>query len=168
MEIQLENMQDKVEITEDIVELIKKTIELSLNLEKFTLESEVSVLLVDDNEIRQINREHREIDRPTDVLSFPMVEMQDGEIISDEGDFDLEEELILLGDIVVSMETCVRQANEYGHSIKRELAFLITHSVFHLLGYDHMEPEQEKKMIGKQEEVLALMGLKRDEERNLG
>jgi len=73
-----------------------------------------------------------------------------------------------LGDIGVSMETCVRQANEYGHSIKRELAFLITHSVFHLLGYDHMEPEQEKKMIGKQEEVLALMGLKRDEEQNLG
>lgn len=164
MVIQLENIQDKVEITKDIVELIKKAVESSLVQEKFTLESEVSILLVDDDEIRRINREHREIDKPTDVLSFPMLDIKDGEVISDEGDFDLEEELILLGDIVVSMETCVRQAAEYGHSIKRELAFLITHSVFHLLGYDHMEPEQEKKMIGKQEEVLALMGLKRNEE----
>ncbi len=168
MEIQIENMQSELEVTDRIVELIKRAVESSLALEKFELPSEVSIILVDDNKIREINREHREIDKPTDVLSFPMVEIQEGEIISDEGDFDLEEELLLLGDIVVSMETAQKQAYEYGHSFERELAFLVTHGVFHLLGYDHTDPDQEKKMIGKQEEVLALMGLKRNEEQNPG
>jgi probable rRNA maturation factor len=164
MDIQIENMQDKIEVTARMTELIRKAVETSLELEKFNVPSEVSILLMEDCGIREINREHRKIDKPTDVLSFPMVEMHDGKIISHEGDFDLEEELLLLGDIVISLETAKRQAEEYGHSFERELAFLTTHGVFHLLGYDHMEPEEEENMIGKQEKVLDLMGLKRDEE----
>lgn len=168
MDIQIENMQDKIEVTDGMADLIRKAVEASLKLENFNVPSEVSILLMEDCGIREINREHRKIDKPTDVLSFPMVEMYEGKIISDEGDFDLEEEQLLLGDIIISLETAKRQAEEYGHSFERELAFLTTHGVFHLLGYDHMEPEEEEKMMGKQEEVLALMGLKRDEEQKLG
>ncbi len=161
MELQIENMQDAVKVTDEMLGLIREAVESSLRLENFELPSEISILLVDDSGIRDINREHRKIDSPTDVLSFPMVQMHEGEIISYDGDFDLDEEQLLLGDIVISMETALRQAGEYGHSFGRELAFLTTHGVFHLLGYDHTEPGQEKKMLGKQEEVLGLMGLKR-------
>lgn len=161
MAILIENMQDKTEITEKITDLLKKAIELSLQQEGFDTPSEISVLLVNDEEIQEINREQRNLDKPTDVLSFPMVEMEQGEMLSNEGDYDLDENLLLLGDIVISMETTQRQAEEYGHSLERELAFLVTHGVFHLLGYDHLEEKEEQVMIGKQEAVLEAMGLTR-------
>lgn len=161
MEILIENLQNKVDIGEETQELINRAVKTCLNQEGFDIASEISILLVDDERIWEINKEQRNVDKPTDVLSFPMVDMFEGEIQSNEGDFDLDEDLLLLGDIVVSMETALRQSEEYGHSLDRELAFLVTHGVFHLLGYDHMEEEEEKVMMGKQESVLAAMGLTR-------
>ncbi|AUS96388.1 rRNA maturation RNase YbeY [Clostridium thermosuccinogenes] len=161
MAIIIENLQNKVAITDEIENLIRNAAELSLELQGFTLPAEIDILLVDDEKIREINNEHRNIDSPTDVLSFPMVDMKEGVIISDEGDYDLDENTLILGDIVVSLETAKRQAEEYGHSFERELAFLVTHGSYHLLGFDHMEPEEEKRMMEKQEAVLSKMGLAR-------
>ncbi len=159
----IENEQDKVEISDSIIKLIEKTIEISMRTEMLEQAYEVSVLIVDDEEIRAINKEHRDIDKSTDVLSFPMAEFKNGELISDEGDYDLEFEELMLGDIIISAETAKRQADEYGHSLEREIAFLTAHSCFHLLGYDHMEEEEEKLMIGKQESILQQMGLTRND-----
>lgn len=164
MEIYIENMQDKIEVPTDLEKIITDAVKVSIESEEFNTPAEISVLLVDDEKIRGINNEHRKIDKATDVLSFPVVEMHEGEIISNEGDFDLDEELLLLGDIIISLETAKKQALEYGHSFEREIAFLTTHGVFHLLGYDHMEKEEEERMLLKQESVLRKLGLTRDEE----
>jgi homotetrameric cytidine deaminase/rRNA maturation RNase YbeY len=142
---------------------MENAVEFCLVHEKIEKPSEVSILLVDDEKIREINNEQRGIDSSTDVLSFPIVEMEDGEIKSNLGDIDMEENIMLLGDIVISLETAYKQANEYGHSFERELAFLTTHGVFHLLGYDHEDEESEKNMLNKQEVVLGKMGLKRQD-----
>lgn len=163
MLIFLENVQDKIELTEEIEKLIKIAIELSLEKENFKIHSEISVTLMDDEGIRKVNKEYRNIDSPTDVLSFPLVEMHEGKIISNVGDYDLDEGAIILGDILISLERVQKQANEYQHSFERELAFLVTHGVYHLLGYDHHDEESEKLMIGKQKEVLKEMGLDRVE-----
>jgi len=160
-EIIVENIQDKYEFTDELNKLLKVAIEGSLELEGFEIPSEVSVLLVDDQNIREINKEQRNIDKSTDVLSFPMTSMVNGVMEEDTGDYDMDEDLLLLGDIVISMETTIRQANDYGHSFEREFAFLTTHGMFHLLGYDHMDSEEEKNMMGKQEEVLRKIGLTR-------
>ncbi len=157
----IENEQDKVSIDENINILINKVIDICMKSEKLEVDYEVSVLIVDDEEIRLINKEHRDIDKATDVLSFPMAEFYNGELISDEGDYDLEFEQLMLGDIIISAETAKRQAIEYGHSFEREVAFLTAHSCFHLLGYDHMEESEEKVMLSKQEAVLEEMGLAR-------
>ncbi|WP_313563007.1 rRNA maturation RNase YbeY [Ruminiclostridium cellobioparum] len=157
----IENEQDRISISGNINELIERTIDLCMKAEKLEKAYEVSVLIVDDEEIRKINREHRDIDKATDVLSFPMAEFENGELISDEGDYDPEYEELMLGDIIISAETAKRQAHEYGHSFEREIAFLTAHSCFHLLGYDHMEAEEEKIMLGKQEKILRQMGLNR-------
>ncbi|MCX8130265.1 MAG: rRNA maturation RNase YbeY [Clostridia bacterium] len=161
MEIIIENLQEKHEIADRTYEIIKNAVAMSLDAEGFRIPSEVSIMLVDDNRIREINAEQRNIDKSTDVLSFPMVNMTEGRIISHEGDFDLDENLLLLGDIVISIDTTIRQAEEYGHSFERELAFLVTHGIFHLLGYDHEDNGQEQRMISKQESVLGIMNLKR-------
>lgn len=164
MEIYIENMQDKIEVTPLLEKVINDAVKTSMDIEAFNIKSEVSILLVDDEKIREINNEHRQIDKATDVLSFPVVDIREGEIVSDTGDFNLDEELLLLGDIIISLETAKRQADEYGHSFEREIAFLTTHGVFHLLGYDHMEKEEEEKMLYKQETVLRKLGLVRNEE----
>jgi probable rRNA maturation factor len=161
MAILIENMQETMEIKDEIYDLLTNAVEKSLALEKFKIPCEVSILLVDDETIRGINKEHRDIDKPTDVLSFPIVDMIEGKFSSNEGDMDLDENQLLLGDIVISVETARRQSEEYLHSFEREMAFLATHGVFHLLGYDHMEEPQEKKMMDKQEAVLDLMNLSR-------
>ncbi|HOP99437.1 MAG TPA: rRNA maturation RNase YbeY [Acetivibrio clariflavus] len=159
MKILIENLQDKIELTSDMEELVRKAVDISLSIENFSIPSEISIMFVDNQHIREINREYRKIDKPTDVLSFPIVDMYDGVINSDSGDFDLDEELLLLGDIIVSLEKTKAQAEEYGHSFERELAFLVTHGVFHLLGYDHDTPEREEKMISKQYAVLKALNL---------
>jgi probable rRNA maturation factor len=161
MTVLIEDLQGRIKVTDDMKELVERVVNCSLEFEKFTIPSEISVMFVDNEYIREINREHRNIDKPTDVLSFPIVDMYEGVINSDNGDFDLDEDLLLLGDIVISLEMTKSQAEEYGHSFERELAFLLTHGVFHLLGYDHDKPEREEKMISKQYGVLEVLNLSR-------
>jgi probable rRNA maturation factor len=123
---------------------------------------QVAISLVDDAKIHQLNREFRGIDRPTDVLSFALQEQ--GE---DEPWFDIEMEQEVeyfdsLGDIVISIDTCKRQAEEYGHSFERELAFLAVHGFLHLVGYDHETEEEEKDMFRRQDDILKMVGLTRE------
>lgn len=116
---------------------------------------EVSVTIVDNEQIHQLNKEYRQVDRPTDVLSFPLWE-PDEEWVIDE-----EEEWVPLGDIVISLPKAEEQAREYGHSIEREVGFLAVHGFLHLLGYDHETKEEEKEMFTKQEAILNQVGLHR-------
>jgi len=141
---------------EDIIETV---INESIEYEKCPYEVEVNVILTDNNEIHHINKEHREVDSPTDVLSFPMVDYEnpsDFEGIEDntEDYFNPDTGELMLGDIVISVEKVIEQAEQYGHSTKRELAFLVAHSMMHLFGYDHMVPEEAAVMEAKQNEVL--------------
>jgi len=159
MTVLIKNRQERIAITDNVKGLLERAVYYSLQLEEFDIPSEISILLVDNEIIRSINGEHRNIDLHTDVLSFPMVDMFEGKIQSDEGDFDLSENSLILGDIVISVEMVISQAKEFEHTFERELAFLATHGIFHLLGYDHIDKSSEKKMIGKQEMVLLKMGL---------
>ena len=135
---------------------MKRCCSETLYEEGYTGDFEVSLTFTDNEGIREINRKYREIDRETDVLSFPM---------TDEGeDFTVDPETgcFMLGDIVISLEKALTQAEEYGHSFKREVAFLAVHSMLHLLGYDHeRSEEEEREMFGKQDIVLEAMGLTR-------
>jgi probable rRNA maturation factor len=157
----IDNEQNLVKIEDSYAKLLEETVIACLNAENISIGCEINILISDDVSIRKINREFRNIDLPTDVLSFPMVDMQNGRILSAEGDFDLDEGLLLLGDIVISIETASAQALQYEHSLERELAFLTSHGMFHLLGYDHMKKDEESVMLSKQEAVLDGMGLKR-------
>lgn len=161
VDIIIENQQDKLEYTNALDSLIKDAIIKSLENEGFDTPSEISVTIVDNEQIRNINKDHRGIDKATDVLSFPMLDMIDGTLEADEGDYDMDENKLILGDIVVSLEKAKEQADDYGHSLEREIAFLVTHGIFHLLGYDHENKDDEEIMIGKQEKVLISMGLGR-------
>ncbi len=158
----LENEQNVVKISEEIENTIKKVIDASLEYENCDFEAEVSVTIVDNEAIREINNETRNIDAPTDVLSFPMLYFdEDGNII--DSDFDMDGDVLVLGDIVISAERAKSQAEEFGHSFLREIAFLTVHSMLHLLGYDHVDdPEGEKIMFAKQEEILDKLGIKRE------
>jgi probable rRNA maturation factor len=150
----------------DYETLEKKVIEECMDYEGCPYEAEVSILFTDDEQIRQINKEFRGIDSPTDVLSFPAIEYDIP------GDFSKLEETsldyfhpetgeLLLGDIVISVERAIFQAKEYGHSIEREVAFLTAHSMFHLFGYDHMEEEERIRMEEKQNNVLERLNIQR-------
>ena len=144
----------------------KEVITYALDHENFPYECEINLTLTDNEGIHEINRDYREIDRPTDVLSFPMLSYETA------GDFSkLEEDYddnfnpdtgeILLGDIVISVEKVKEQAESYGHSELREYAFLILHSMLHLFGYDHMTPEEAAVMEAKQNEILTAMNILR-------
>lgn len=147
-------------------EIIREVIEASLDYEGCPYESQVSVVLTDNESIRSINAEFREIDRETDVLSFPMVDYSEPAYFDDledaEGEyFDPDTGELMLGDIVISVEKVVEQAEKYGHSEKRELAFLTAHSMLHLMGYDHMEDEERLIMEAKQSAILEELGITR-------
>ena len=146
--------------------LAKDVIVQSLDTEGFPYEAEVNLTLVDKDRIHEINRVMRQIDRPTDVLSFPMLDYQeagDFSAIGEEQEWNCNPDTgeILLGDIIISVPKVLEQAKEYGHSPKREFAFLITHSMLHLFGYDHMEPEEAAIMENKQEKILEVLGISR-------
>lgn len=156
IEIFLSNEQDKLDPPQDIEKLIEDCTAAALEEEGIDDTAEVSVTFVDNEGIRALNNEHRGIDRETDVLSFPLGDDDGYEI-------DPDNDAIMLGDIVISLERAAQQAEEYGHSYRREVAFLITHSLFHLLGYDHVNSEEEEKlMFGKQEKVLDKLGITRE------
>lgn len=141
--------------------LIRRTIRTALAVEGLTAPCEVDVLLTDDDGIHEINRELRQVDRPTDVLSFPEFELTPGQLPGPE-DADPGTGLIPLGDMVLSMERVAAQAREYGHSKRRELSYLVTHSVLHLLGYDHLdEGPMKAQMRAREEAIMALLGLER-------
>ena len=157
MRIFVSNLQEVVKVEQNLEELVKKTVETALAVEGQPPEAEVSVALVDDAYIQELNRVYRTKDRPTDVLSFAMLEEGEGEPVI-EG---LDQEELILGDIVISLETATRQAAEYNHPFERELAFLTTHGVMHLLGYDHGTDEETKVMRAREEAVLEKLGLSR-------
>lgn len=158
-EIFFENTQDKLPVDEKLQELVQKIAEEVLSYEKFNKKAEISVLFVDNEQIREINNDFRQIDSATDVLSFPMLSFDGEKVIDNVGDSYLG--TVVLGDIVVSLERAVSQAEEYGHSYEREVGFLVCHSMLHLLGYDHEEESQRAVMREKEEAILALIGLSR-------
>lgn len=149
----------------DTEETARAVIEEALTFEGCPYETEVNLLLTTDTEIHAMNKEFRQIDAPTDVLSFPLLEYDvPGEFsgFEDEADaFDPESGELVLGDIVISKDKVLKQAAEYGHSPKREFAFLIAHSMLHLFGYDHMEDAQRLVMEQKQREILGRVGILR-------
>ena len=144
MEIYYDDRQDDIEITEEIKNLIEKSISAVLKVENLDENVEVSVSFVGDDEIRDLNREYRGVDKSTDVLSFPM----DDEFIIDNR---------ILGDVIINTRRVMEQAEELGHSNERELSYLTVHSILHLLGYDHMEDEDKKEM--RDREKLAMKEL---------
>lgn len=144
MEIYYDDRQDDIEITEEIKNLIEKSIVAVLKVENLDQNVEVSVSFVGDDEIRDLNRDYRGVDKSTDVLSFPM----DDEFIIDNR---------ILGDVIINTRRVMEQAEELGHSDERELSYLTVHSILHLLGYDHMKDEDKKEM--REREKLAMKEL---------
>ena len=146
LRIYFENTQSQMRITYNLKLLIRRAVLATLQAEGITKPAEVSVTFTDNAQIKEINNEHRGIDAPTDVLSFPLFEE------SPSG--------IMLGDIVLSLEKCRAQAEEFGHSFERECAFLTVHSTLHLLGYDHVNSDDEDAdMRARQTAIVDGMGL---------
>lgn len=157
----IENEQNKEEFTPEIEKAIYAVCEEVMREEDCNFDAQISITLVDNDTIQKINKEQRNIDRATDVLSFPMLEFD--EEGNADGDYETDGDYILLGDIVISMERAREQSEEYGHSFIREISFLTAHSMLHLLGYDHVDDEEgEKIMCMKQDKVLTKLGITRD------
>ena len=154
-------VENETEVTYDfdVEEIVKLVAEKILDTENCPYETQVNVLLTDNEHIRFFNKEYRNIDRETDVLSFPNLDF-DTPGVADY--FDPESGELILGDIIISVDKVKEQSESYGHSTKREFAFLIAHSMLHLCGYDHMEKEEASVMERKQEDALTLLGITRD------
>jgi len=152
---------DKIDIPDTYILKTKEAVTETLNIEQIDITCNINVLMTNDEGIREYNRMYRGIDKPTDVLSFPM---QDFTCPGTEGlinaEFDEDTGELLLGDVVISMESVKRQAIEYKNSVDHELTYMTVHSVLHLMGYDHDNTENEKLMHGKTEDVLKMMGYK--------
>lgn len=144
MEVYYDDRQDNINITEEMKNLIEKSIKAVLKVEELDDDVEVSVSFVGDEEIRDLNRDYRGVDKSTDVLSFPM----DDEFIIDNR---------ILGDVIINTRRVMEQAEELGHSHERELSYLTVHSILHLLGYDHIEDEEKKEM--REREKLSMKEL---------
>ena len=141
--------------------LIRKAIRTALSAERVDFPCEVDVSVTSDEGIHQINLDMRQVDRPTDVLSFPAFDLTPGELPGPE-EADPATGLVPLGDMVISLERVNAQAKEYGHSSRRELAYLVVHSVLHLLGYDHLdEGPQKAQMRGREDAIMAELGIER-------
>ncbi|AOY77554.1 rRNA maturation RNase YbeY [Clostridium formicaceticum] len=151
MELEIDNRQNIRKIEDELIKILEKLVKASLDYEGWEEDYEVSLSFVDNEEIHGLNKAYRGKDCPTDVLSFPMVDDQ-GPVLEEK----------ILGDIVISVEKAIEQAEEYGHSFEREMAFLTVHSMFHLMGYDHMDEEEAKEMRTKEEAVLQQLGIKRE------
>ncbi|MHA6250944.1 rRNA maturation RNase YbeY [Oceanobacillus sp. CAU 1775] len=140
----------------DFIDVLQRLLVFAGKKEGVSDEAEMSVNFVNNREIQELNRNYRQKNEPTDVISFAMQESMDGEVNFDEPDMP-----ILLGDIVISVDKTKEQAEEYGHSIEREFAFLAIHGFLHLLGYNHLNEEEEKEMFSKQNEILNEFGIER-------
>lgn len=152
MELLINNRQEGHEISKELVGLLEKIALACLKYEDWDLQYEISLSLVDNSEIRELNKVYRGIDESTDVLSFPLV--------GDNQTIDMGEKL--LGDIIISVEKAIEQAGEYNHSFEREMGFLMAHSMFHLMGYDHHTDETAKGMRAREEAVLSSLNLTRE------
>lgn len=163
------NIEKEVEAVFDFdcEKLAEDVISYTIEHEKFPYEAEVNLTLTDNEGIHEINRMYRQIDAPTDVLSFPMLSYQKaGDFSALENDyednFNPDTGEIMLGDIIISVDRVRTQAADYGHSERREYAFLIVHSILHLFGYDHMTEEEASQMEAKQQQILDAMQISRD------
>ena len=157
-------IETEVDVAEPYAALLRRVIPAALEAEGVPFPCEVDVLFTDDEGIHQINLEQRGVDRPTDVLSFPMFEFQPGENPTQE-DADPGDNLVPLGDMVISLERAKAQGEEYGHGTRREVAYLAVHSVLHLLGYDHMDEGPMKAQMREREEaILEQLGITREQE----
>ena len=162
-----ENRQDKLEVTEDFIERLSNVCDFALKEEGVECQYQISLLFVDNEEIREINNDTRNIDRATDVLSFPMLDFEDKKVFNEmylNYDFDetfKDGDELILGDMVLSLERALEQSEEYGHSYEREVSYLVVHSILHLLGYDHMEEDDKKRMRKREEEILNKLQIRR-------
>jgi probable rRNA maturation factor len=147
MKVYIDNRQDTQEIDEKTIDLLKDVIEKCLVVEGRDLNYEISLSFVTNEEIKNLNKEYRNVDAVTDVLSFPMEEDSNGFYIP------------MLGDIVISTDRAFQQSKEYGHSFSREISYLTAHSMFHLMGYDHETEEEKKIMRAKEKEVMRSLGI---------
>ena len=158
--------ETEVKFEFNYTDLAQKVIDFCLDYNNFPYEAEVNLTLTDNEGIHEINKEFRNIDRPTDVLSFPMLNYKTPGDFSfldeeDNDDFNPDTGEAMLGDIIISVDKVLEQAENYGHSVEREYAFLITHSMLHLFGYDHMEEDEAKIMEEKQKDILHKMNILR-------
>lgn len=164
MTIQIDYETEK-KLDIDYTELANRVAHKILETEQCPYEISVNLVITDNEEIREVNAQFRNINAPTDVLSFPMIPFPtpaDYSIIEDQDEyFDLDTDELLLGDVMISVDRVYSQAEEYGHSTEREFSFLFAHSMLHLLGYDHMESEEAEVMEKKQAEALAALGINR-------
>lgn len=147
MKVYIDNRQDTQEIDEKTIDLLKDVIEKCLVVEGRDLNYEISLSFVTNEEIKNLNKEYRNVDAVTDVLSFPMEEDSNGFYTP------------MLGDIVISTDRAFQQSREYGHSFSREISYLTAHSMFHLMGYDHETEEEKKIMRAKEKEVMRSLGI---------
>lgn len=154
--MQIDIIDENEYLSEKNHDLLLRILTHTLHEEKVPKHAELSVSIVTNDEIKQLNKTYRNIDKETDVLSFPMIDFSEENIAEVN-----ESEYLLLGDIVISYDRAVEQANEYGHSFERELAFLAVHGLLHLLGYTHDEETDEKEMFSKQEQILQVFHLER-------
>lgn len=145
------------ELPEKLRNLLERACNESLRYEEFENDCEISLSFVTNKEIQEINKQFRNIDSPTDVLSFPQLTFEEGETadVNENGE-------IVLGDIIISVDRAKEQAKEYGHSLEREFAFLAVHSMLHLMGYDHMNQDEEEDMFRRQKEILVHAGIPRE------
>lgn len=163
----IDNRQKLIDVEDELYDKIKEIIDYGLKEEGVKADYEVSVILIDNDEIRNINRETRNVDSVTDVLSFPMLEYPDGKVFKDvylDCKFDdtyLDDGKLVIGDIAISLQRAKEQSIEYGHSFLREVLYLTIHSVLHLMGYDHMEEMDKKRMRAREEEILNKFGISR-------
>lgn len=158
-------MDAQVDAPEKIQVRMEQVISAALDAEGVTIPCEINILLTDDEGIRRVNLDMRGVDRPTDVLSFPMFELEPGIPPAGEDYLDPATELCPLGDMCISLERAQAQAEEFGHSLERELCYLTVHSILHLLGYDHMdEGPQKAQMRAREEAILGELGIVREAE----
>ena len=166
-------MASKVNMTFDcftlrqpiVSSIIGKCIEATLKAENIPVKCEINVLVTNDKGIHAINKASRDIDRPTDVLSFPMFQLEAGNPPEDWEEYiDIESDMCPLGDMCISLERAIAQAKEFGHSVRREVGYLTIHSMLHLLGYDHLDEGEQKRQLRAREEAIAatIPGMQRD------
>lgn len=153
----------KINITFDVItwrqpfitSIIQQCVETALTQQNVAVPCEINVMITNDEGIRAINKAYRDIDKATDVLSFPMFQLTPGTPPEGEAYLDPETQMCPLGDMAISLERAIAQAKEYGHTVKREIGYLTIHSVLHLLGYDHVDEAEEKAAMRKEEELIA-------------